>query len=97
MSFEKLNPHGVQPESWYGVAWNSAGHRTIGDIEFDENESVQQIKYGRYPTEHNSAMCYPLVITNLKTYGPFGEDMDLTTDGVQKTAECDNEVKGYQK
>ena len=42
-------------------------------------------------------MCYPLIITNLKTYGPYGKDADSSADGVQKTAECDNEVKGYQK
>ena len=97
MSFVEQNSDGKSVWNWYGVPMNYAGITSTEDIEFGENESVQQIKYGRYPTEDNSAMCYPLFITNIKTYGPYGKDMDSTTDGVQKTAECNNEVKGYQK
>ena len=81
---------------WYGTNTWYVGSTVQKEIEFEETESVQQIKYGRYPTENNRAMCYPTFITNLRTYGPYGADMNSATDGVQPTAECDNEVKGYQ-
>ena len=36
-------------------------------------------------------MCYPSFITNKQTYGPFGADMDTSTDGLQISNDCDYE------
>ena len=48
-----------------------------------------EIKYGRLST--NGAMCYPTFITNKQTYGPFGADMDSSTNGLQISSDCENE------
>ena len=54
-----------------------------------KDERLLQIKYGRLST--NNAMCYPSFITNKQTYGPFGKDMDTSTDGLQISSDCDHE------
>ena len=39
-------------------------------------------------------MCYPTFITNVRTIGPLGKDVDDSTDGFQIPIQCFNEAKG---
>ena len=60
-----------------------------------KDEKIQTIKYGRYKyANEGSVMCYPTFITNVRTIGPLGKDVDDSTDGFQIPIQCFNEAKG---
>ena len=61
-------------------------------VTLEKDELIESIRYGKY--DSNNAMCYPTIITNKQTYGPYGKDMSDSTVGLQIASQCNHQVSG---